>query len=91
MRDIALKTLRRNAFFAHPEHVLIAMLGDENKPVRYIAVNKVVSLREILTAGHTDIFEGTSCEEVKAERKYKVPFKQKCNFVSKASSSMLRG
>ena len=73
MRDIALKVLRRNAFFAHPEHVIIAMLGDENKPVRDIAVDKIMSLRETLTAGPTDIFKETSCEEVKAVKKLKVP------------------
>ena len=33
-----------------------------------------LSLCETLTAGHTDIFKKTSCEEVKAERKLKVPF-----------------
>ena len=72
VRDIALKVLRRNAFFAHPEHVIIAMLGDENKLVRNIAVDKIMSLRETLTADHIDTFEGSSCEEVKAVRKFKV-------------------
>ena len=33
VRDMALKVLRRNAFFAHSEHAIIAMLGDENKSV----------------------------------------------------------
>ena len=60
-------------FFAHSEHVIIVMLGDENKPVRDIVVNKIMSLRETLTAGHTDIFKETSCEEVKGVRKFKVP------------------
>ena len=46
MKDIALKVLRRNVFFAHPEHVVIAMLGDENKSVKDIAVDKIMSLRE---------------------------------------------
>ena len=32
-----------------------------------------MSLRETLTAGHTDIFKETSREEVKAVRKFKVP------------------
>ena len=41
VKDIALKVLRRNACFAHPDHVTIAMLGDENKPVRDIAVDKI--------------------------------------------------
>ena len=62
MRDIALKVLQRNTFFAHPEHVIIAMLSDENKPARDIAVDKIMSLRETLTAGHIDIFKETSCE-----------------------------
>ena len=74
VRDDALKVLRHNAFFAHPEHLIIAMLSNENKLVRDIALDKVMSLRETLTAGHTDISKETSCEEVKAERKSKVPF-----------------
>ena len=64
MRDTALQVLPRNAFFAHPEHAIIAMLGDENKLVRDIAVDKIMCLSEILTAGHTNIFIETSCEEV---------------------------
>ena len=61
VRDIALKLLRRNAFFAHPEHVIIAMLDDDNKPVRDIAVDKIMSLCETFTAGHTDTFKETIC------------------------------
>ena len=56
-KDIALKALRRNAFFAHPERVIIAMPGDENKSVRDITGDKIMSLRETLTAGHTDTFK----------------------------------
>ena len=74
LRDIALKVLRRNAFFAHLEHVIIAIFGDENKPVRDIAVDDIMSLRETLTAGDTNTFEETSCEEVTAVGKLKVPF-----------------
>ena len=55
VRDVALKVLQRNAFFAHPEQVIIVMLGDENKPVRDVAVDKIMSIRDTLTAGHTDI------------------------------------
>ena len=72
VRDIA-QSFAHNAFFAHPEHLIIAMLGDENKPVRDIAVGKIMSLHEVLTAGHTDTFKETSCVEVKALRKFKVP------------------
>ena len=56
------------------EHVIIAMLGDENKPAKDVAVNKITSLRETLTAGHTDTFEESCCEEAFAVRKFKVPF-----------------
>ena len=67
VRDIARKVLQRNAFFAHPERVITEMLGDENKPVRDIAVDKIMSLGETLTAGHADTFK----EE--AVRKFTVP------------------
>ena len=73
MRDIALKVLQRNSFFAHPEYVIIAILGDENKLVRDIAVDTITSPRETLSAGHTDTIKQTSCKEVKAVRKFKVP------------------
>ena len=43
--------------FAHFESAIIAMPGDEHKPVRDIAVDKIMSLRETLTAGHTDNFK----------------------------------
>ena len=57
VRDIALKVRRHNAFYAYPEHVIIAMPDDENRPVRDIAVDKIMSLRETLTAGHSDNFK----------------------------------
>lgn len=45
VRDIALKVLQRNAFFAHHENVLLAMLGDGDESVRRLAVNKILSIR----------------------------------------------
>ena len=57
VRDIALKVLQHNAFFAHPESIIIAMPGDEHKPARDIGVDKIMSLRETLTAVHTDNFK----------------------------------
>ena len=85
VRDIAHKVLRHNA---HAEHVITAMPGNENKPVRDIAVNKIMSLCETLTAGHTDNFKKQaarkyiykSCEEVQGSI-----HKPKCNIVSPAS------
>ena len=50
------------------------MLDDENKPTRDTAVDNTMSLRETLTAGYTDTFEETSCEKVKAVRKFIMPY-----------------
>ena len=35
-----------NGYFAHPENVSIAMLGDDNKNVRNVGVAKVLALRK---------------------------------------------
>ena len=45
VRETALKVVQRNAFFAHPENVLVAMLGDSNEDIRRLGVNKVLSMR----------------------------------------------
>ena len=50
------------------------MLDDENKLARDTAVDNTMSLRETLTAGYTDTFEKTSCEKVKAVRKFIMPY-----------------
>ena len=39
------KSYARNAFFAHLENVLIAMLSDDDKNVCQLAINKVQSTR----------------------------------------------
>ena len=43
--EVALKAIQRNAFFAHPENVLVGMLGDEDINLRRIAVNMIVNFR----------------------------------------------
>ena len=45
VRKTALKVVQRNAFFAHQENVLIAMLGDNDEEIRMRGVNKVLSIR----------------------------------------------
>ena len=88
VRDIALKVLWHNAFFAHPEHVIIVMPSNENKPVREIAVDKIMFLREsvkhsllaTLTTLRNKLRGSKSCEEFQG-----FIHKQKCNFVSAAS------
>ena len=44
-RNIALKTLERNSFYAHPENILLSMLSDEGYQVRCMAVNKILANR----------------------------------------------
>lgn len=46
VKDIVDPVIQRNAFFAHPENLLIGMLEDKNKAVRKRAVNCILSLRK---------------------------------------------
>ena len=41
---IGLDVLQRNGYFAHPENVLVAMLGDDNEDLRRLAVNKIFAM-----------------------------------------------
>ena len=43
--DIAFAVVQRNAFFAHPEQVILGMLGNDDEDIRRQAVNKVLSMR----------------------------------------------
>ena len=45
VKDIATKVVERNAYFAHPENIMLAMLADENEEIRNAAVKKIVFLR----------------------------------------------
>ena len=45
VRKTALKVVQRNAFFAHQENVLIAMLGDNDEEIRMQGANKLLSIR----------------------------------------------
>lgn len=44
-RTIIEKTLQRNAFYAHPENIILATLGDSRENVRELAVNKILESR----------------------------------------------
>ena len=46
VKHVALQNVQKNAFFAHPENILLAMLGDDNKDVRKQAVSRVQATRE---------------------------------------------
>ena len=45
IQDIAVAVLQRNAYFAHHENILLAMLADDDHNVRLFAVNKIFSIR----------------------------------------------
>ena len=45
IRSIASKVVQRNAFFAHPENVLLGLLRDHDEEIRRLAVNKIQGLR----------------------------------------------
>jgi len=36
--------IQRNAFFAHPENILLGMLSDDDENVQRLAVNKILSV-----------------------------------------------
>ena len=46
VKHVALQNVQKNAFFAQPENILLAMLGDDNKVVRKQAVSRVQAIRE---------------------------------------------
>ena len=45
IHDIAVAVLQRNAYLAHHENILLAMLADNDHNVRLLAVNKILSIR----------------------------------------------
>ena len=45
IQDIAVAVLQQNAYFAHYENILLAMLADNDHNVRLLAVNKILSIR----------------------------------------------
>ena len=51
VQKIIQKTLQRNAYFAHPEAILLSMLEDSNQDVRAQAVNTILTIR--MKANHS--------------------------------------
>ena len=54
IREVALDAMQRNGYFAHPENLLIAMLGDNDEQIRSMAVTNVIArvwqLKRVLLA-----------------------------------------
>ena len=46
VKHTALQNAQKNAFFAHPENILLAMLGDDNSDVRKHAVSIIQAIKE---------------------------------------------
>ena len=46
-REIALKVLQKNTYFAHHEHILQTMLGDSEKEVRAKAIKLILDIIQI--------------------------------------------
>jgi hypothetical protein len=41
------EVIQRNAFYAHPENILVSMLTDEERFIRQLAVKKIIAARKI--------------------------------------------
>ena len=64
IKKIAQDVLQRNAFFAHQENVLLAMLANNDETVRHLAIKKIRSLR-----GQFSIENKTSESEAAPDQK----------------------
>ena len=45
LRDIVDNVIQSNGYFAHPENILLAMLWDERRKMRELAVNRIISAK----------------------------------------------
>ena len=50
VRDISMKVLQRNAYFAHSESVILGMLAEDDENIRRRAVDKILELRSEASA-----------------------------------------
>jgi len=73
VRDISMKVLQRNAYFAHSENVILGMLTEDDENIRRRAVDKISELRSEASAS-TDM-ESSTLETSRKDvvRQFKVP------------------
>ena len=45
LQELVQEVLQRNAYFAHPEAILLAMLADDDADIRARAVNQILTIR----------------------------------------------
>ncbi len=68
IQDIAVAVVQPNAYFAHHENILLAMLADNDHNVRLLAVNKILSIR--VSKKNLD---NVGCDEEVDVRKFIIP------------------
>ncbi|KAH9628577.1 hypothetical protein HF086_010311 [Spodoptera exigua] len=57
LQSVVDPVLRRNAFFAHPENLLLSMLSDEQKHVRELAARRILKARKPSEPRQLRVFE----------------------------------
>lgn len=56
-RKIVLPVLQNNKYFAHPENILLAAVGDDDINIRKQAVDMIIEARSKLDVGHVRYFD----------------------------------
>lgn len=57
LKSVVDPVIKRNAFFAHPENLLLSMLSDEQKHVRELAARRILKAREPSESLQLRVFE----------------------------------
>jgi len=71
VRDISMKVLQQNAYFAHSENVTLGMLAEDDENIRRKAVDKILELRSEASA--TADMESSTVESSREDiRQFKV-------------------
>lgn len=47
LKNIVPKTIQRNAYFVHPENILLCMIWDERKHIRQLAYQRILKARAV--------------------------------------------
>lgn len=47
LKNTAYKTIQRNAYFGHPENIILCMMWDERKHIRQLAYHRILKARAV--------------------------------------------
>jgi hypothetical protein len=47
LKYVVQEVIQRNAFYVHPENILVSMLTDEERSIRQLAVKRIIAIRRI--------------------------------------------